>query len=446
MFDVHCHILPMVDDGSSSIEESLAMIKLAYEDGIRGIVATPHKNHPIDFKPKFTVEESYEMLRNKVNKLYPDFNLVLGSELYVTEACFSILKNIAKTHTINNTNYILIEFERDVTFQFIEEVVHELKVMGLLPIIAHVEMYDIFLNNSENVYILRNQGAYIQLTAASITGKRGKKREDFCQKLLKLGAVDTIVTDAHSLNRRRPLLKESYEFVVELIGQDCAEKIYSKNPGDIIAGKIIELNELKYKESSKKHKKTKTAILAAVMAASLIIIGIGAGRNYKTISEDVIATNSKPVQQVESIAEDKLETVPDSTENQENESSESSETKVSKKGSSKVKSDIESKYYGQLKSLEGTYVGELEGIVANMKYAQENIKDEAVLSSTLEDYKQQIFDLEAQCDNQVYSILYDMQNELEAEELDVSNVQVYRDEYNSTKMDKQTEYINRLGY
>lgn len=443
MFDVHCHILPMVDDGSSSIEESLAMIKLAYEDGIRGIVATPHKNHPIDFKPKFTVEESYEMLRNKVNKLYPDFNLVLGSELYVTEACFSILKNIAKTHTINNTNYILIEFERDVTLQFIEEIVHELKVMGLLPIIAHVEMYDIFLNNSENVYILRNKGAYIQLTAASITGKRGKKREDFCQKLLKLGAVDTIVTDAHSLNRRRPLLKESYEFVLELIGQERAEEIYNKNPRDIIDGKAIELMELKYKESSKKHKKTKTAVLAAVMAASLIIIGIGAGRSYKTISEDVIATNSKPVQQVESIAQ--TEEAPEAAAAAENDKA-IPETQENKETASKSKSEIESRYYGQLKSLEGNYVGELEGIVANMKYAQENIKDEAVLSSTLEDYKQQIFDLEAQCDNQVYSILYDMQNELEAEELDVSNVQVYRDEYNSTKMDKQTEYINRLGY
>lgn len=439
MFDVHCHILPMVDDGSSSIEESLAMIKLAYEDGIRGIVATPHRNHPIDFKPKFTVEESYELLKEKVNKLYPDFSLVLGSELYVTEACFSTLKNIAIKHTINNKDYILIEFERDATYEFIGEVVHELKVMGLMPIIAHVEMYDIFLNNPENVYMLRNQGAYIQLTASSVTGKRGKKRADFCQKLLKSGAVDNIVTDAHSLNRRRPLLKESYEFVLELIGQERAEEIYNKNPRDIIDGKAIELTELKYKESSKKHKKTKTAVLAAIMAASLIIIGIGAGRSYKTISEDVIATNSKPVQQVESIAQ--TEEVPEA----ENDKA-IPETQENKETASKSKSEIESRYYGQLKSLEGNYVGELEGIVANMKYAQENIKDEAVLSSTLEDYKQQIFDLEAQCDNQVYAILYDMQNELEAKELDVSKVQAYRDEYNSTKMDKQTEYINRLGY
>lgn len=185
MFDVHCHILPMVDDGSSSIEESLNMIKIAYEDGIRGIVATPHQNHPIDFKPKYTVEKSYEIIKDKINNLYPDFELVLGHELYVTNDFVSMLKNEAKAFVINNTNYILVEFDRDVTFEFISETVHELLVVGLKPILAHVEMYEILAKSPKFVYMLRNQGAYIQLTGSSILGKRGKQLKTFCIELLK---------------------------------------------------------------------------------------------------------------------------------------------------------------------------------------------------------------------------------------------------------------------
>ena len=114
--------------------------------------------------------------------------------------------------------------------------------------------------------------------------------------------------------------------------------------------------------------------------------------------------------------------------------------------SSASKSEIESKYYSKLKSLEGSYTGELEGIVANMMYAKKNITDEALLSSTLEAYKEEIFALEAQSDNKVYAALYDMQNELEKQDLDVSVVQQYRDEYNDIKLQKQQEYLERLGY
>lgn len=444
MFDVHCHILPMVDDGSSSIEESLNMIKIAYEDGIRGIVATPHQNHPIDFKPKYTVEKSYEIIKDKINNIYPDFELVLGHELYVTNDFINMLKNEAKNFVINNTNYILVEFDRDVTFEFISETVHELLVAGLKPILAHVEMYEILAKSPKFVYMLRNQGAYIQLTGSSIVGKRGKQLKNFCIELLKKGAVDFIVTDAHGTTRRKPVLSESYSMVVDLIGKEKADEIYIQNPKMLILGKDILLKNINQTDNSKKYSRTKTAILAGVMAASLLIIGIGAGRSYKTITEDpVIPKNA--VEYSESVSNGNLEVSEDSN----------SETKKEVKkdkditaGKNQINSgsDIESKYYSKLKSLEGGYVGSLEGIVANMKYAKENITDEVQLSSTLEAYKQQIFDLEAQCDNQVYAILYDMQNELEENEMDISKVQQYRDEYNSTKMSKQTEYMNKLGY
>lgn len=444
MFDVHCHILPMVDDGSSSIEESLDMIKLAYEDGIRGIIATPHQNHPIDFKPKYTVEKSYKIIKDKINSIYPDFELVLGHELYVTNDFINMLKNEAKNFVINNTNYILVEFDRDVTLEFISETVHELLVAGLKPILAHVEMYEILAKSPKFVYMLRNQGAYIQLTGSSIVGKRGKQLKNFCIELLKKGAVDFIVTDAHGTKRRRPVLSESYSMVVDLIGKEKTNEIYIQNPQMLILGEDIVLENINHINNTNRHKRTKTAILAGVMAASLIIIGIGAGRSYKTVMEEpIIPKNS--VEYSESVSSGNVETS-DKSEMEVKKEDRSVNDNSEKKSQIKSGSDIESKYYSKLKSLEGGYVGSLEGIVANMKYAKENITDEVQRSSTLEAYKQQIFDLEAQCDNQVYAILYDMQNELEENEMDISKVQQYRDEYNSTKMSKQTEYMNKLGY
>lgn len=443
MFDVHCHILPMVDDGAKSLQESLEMIKLAYEDGIRGIVATPHKNHPIDFKPKSTIEESYNTINEKINQIYKDFTLVLGSELYITKNYLEILDAEGANYTINNTSYIMMEFDRNVTFEFISETVHEFIVRGYKPILAHVEMYDVLVRKITNIYKLRNQGAYIQLTGSSISGKRGNKIKDFSAKLIKKKAVDFIVTDAHGITHRRPILSESYQIVAGILGTEKADIIYKKNPRLLIAGENIVMEKIKYSEAEKHKTKTKTVILAAAIAASILIIGIGAGREYGSLPKrDIINNDTKVESKVEEevVAQDKSEAV----ENKQVEVKNNDEAKVS--SITKSKSEIESKYYSQLKSIEGNYVGQLEGIVSNMKYAKENITDETQLSSTLEAYKQQIFDLEAQADNQVYAILYDMQNELEEGELDISTVQAYRDEYNSTKMAKQSEYINKLGY
>lgn len=443
MFDVHCHILSKVDDGAKSLQESLDMVKLAYEDGIRGIVATPHKNHPIDFKPKSTIEESYNIINEKINQIYKDFTLVLGSELYITKNYLEILDIEGANYTINNTNYIMVEFDRGVTFEFITEVVHELIVRGYKPILAHVEMYDVLVRKITNIYKLRNQGAYIQLTGSSVSGKRGNKIKNFSSKLLKKNAVDFIVTDAHGINHRRPILSESYQIVSGILGTEKTDIIYKKNPKLLIAGESIVMEKIKYSDTDKHKNKTKSVILAAAIAASILIIGIGAGREYGSLPKrDIINNDTKVESKVEEevLTQNKVETV----EKKQAETQKNDEVKAAV--ITKSKSEIESKYYSQLKSIEGNYVGQLEGVVANMKYAKENITDETQLSSTLEAYKQQIFDLEAQADNQVYAILYDMQNELEEGELDVSSVQAYRDEYNSTKMAKQSEYINKLGY
>lgn len=455
MFDTHCHILPMVDDGSSSLQESLNMIKIAYDDGVRAMLATPHKNHPIDFRPQKTAEESFELLRSAVMDIYPDLELYLGAEFYITDDYLSVLEKNENELVTGNSRYILIEFDRSVSCEYMSDAVHELKVRGLRPIIAHAEMYSALTDSPENVYRLKDQGALIQLTAPSIEGKRGRKIDSFCEDLIKNSAVDFAASDAHGEQRRKPLLSSAYKKVTELAGKDAADRMFVINPQLMISGQEIKTSQIDPDNDTRKAGKKMLLMLAVVMAAGFLIIGWSsqqagsekmsahassgeiAAETETGLSENIIAAEGGSGAAGES--EDSLDQ-PGKTDS----SSQAADKDSSQ--SSASKSEIEGKYYSKLKSLEGSYTGELEGIVANMMYAKKNITDEALLSSTLEAYKEEIFALEAQSDNKVYAALYDMQNELEKQDLDVSVVQQYRDEYNDTKLQKQQEYLERLGY
>ena len=450
MFDTHCHILPMVDDGSSSLQESLNMIKIAYDDGVRAILATPHKNHPI-VRPQNTAEESFELLRSAVMDMYPDFELYLGAEFYITDDYLSVLEKNENELVTGNSRYILIEFDRGVRYQHMSGVVHELKVRGLSPIIAHAEMYQSLTGSPQNAYELRNQGALIQLTSSSIEGKRGSRITSFCEDLIKNSAVDFAASDAHGEQRRKPLLSSAYKKVTELAGKDAADRMFVINPQLMISGQEIKTSQIQKSSSSGRKIMLR---LASFLAAGFLIIGWASQQSGSekiespAISSEISAeTETGSSKNITAASEEDAAGKSEASLDQPGETDSSSQD--ADKGSSQSsasKSEIEGRYYSKLKSLEGSYTGELEGIVANMMYAKKNITDEALLSSTLEAYKEENFALEAQSDNKVYAALYNMQNELEKQDLDVSVVQQYRDEYNDIKLQKQQEYLERLGY
>ena len=445
MLDMHCHILAMVDDGSSSLEESLNMIKMAYQDGVRVMIATPHKNHPIDFRPQDSVSNSFELLKTSVMDLYPDFELYLGAEFYITDDYIDVVKKNQQELVMNSTKYILIEFDREVKYERMSEVVHELKVKGLRPIIAHAEMYQDLTKNPEKVYKLRNQGALIQLTASSINGKRGKKISGFCETLLKKTSVDFVASDAHGQEHRTPLLYTSYKKVSELAGEKEADKIFTANPQLLISGNEIQIQQIETGNEKKNSKGSKNKMIVMAVAVALTAVFImGAASQQSATAGDTKKQDLQISALQESKEQSKSASGPQAEPEQKLEP-QPADTQESLSDKEPLKADIEGRYYQKLKSFEGSYVGELEGIVENMRYARKNITDEALLATTLESYKQEIFALEAQSDNNVYAALYDMQNELEEYDFEVSRVQALRDEYNDIKMKKQQEYINRLG-
>ena len=248
MIDIHCHILPNVDDGSESLEESIEMAKIAESEGITRIVNTSHCH--FDFKYKKGNELKLEL--EKFNQVLKEENInievLLGNELYYTSDLIERFNEL-DFFSMNNSKYILMEFSPINFPKNIEDVIYEIKIRGYIPIIAHAERYK---QVQEDVNIMLDcikEGALIQVNASSILGKNGENVEDTSKKLLDNNMVHFVATDAHSSNRRRPLIKDSYNYILKNYGKEVSEKLFIENPTSVIENRDISiLNPTKYEE------------------------------------------------------------------------------------------------------------------------------------------------------------------------------------------------------
>ena len=248
MIDIHCHILPNVDDGSESLEESITMAKIAESEGITKIVNTSHCH--FDFKYKKGNELKLEL--EKFNQVLKEENInievLLGNELYYTSDLIERFNEL-DFFSMNNSKYILMEFSPINFPKNIEDVIYEIKIRGYIPIIAHAERYKQVQEDVNIVLDCIKEGALIQVNASSILGKNGEKAEDTSKKLLDNNMVHFVATDAHSSNRRRPLIKDSYNYILKNYGKEVSEKLFIENPTSVIENRDINiLNPTKYEE------------------------------------------------------------------------------------------------------------------------------------------------------------------------------------------------------
>ena len=245
MIDIHCHILPEVDDGSRSLNESIEMAMIAKEQGITKIVNTSHY-HP-DFRYK-KGEELLKELEDFNNVL--DIEVVIGNEIYYTK---DLIKEIDELdfYTLNNSRYILIELPPTNFPKDLCNIVYELKEKNYIPVFAHVERYREVQENPELIYEVINAGAIIQVNSHSILGKSGKELQKVCNTLLNRNMVHVVGTDAHSSKRRTPIFLDAYKYVSEKYSKEMADDLFIKNNNAIINNEALNLPK-PYKEEQKK--------------------------------------------------------------------------------------------------------------------------------------------------------------------------------------------------
>ena len=230
--DIHSHILPGLDDGSRSMEQSLEMLRIAYEEGIDIIIATPH-NMPGKGQPSLeTVQERAEQLRQMAKREELPIDIVVGTEYYYREKVLYLLEEEAAIR-MNGSEYILAEFEPMVEKIYFRNAIRDILATGYRPIVAHVERYANVMRDKAMLHDLKKMGALIQVNAASVIGDNGRVAKKDVKKLLKERLVDFVATDAHSDGRRAPFMHK------------CATYLYKKYNAEYV-DEILFLNAEKY--------------------------------------------------------------------------------------------------------------------------------------------------------------------------------------------------------
>ncbi len=229
MVDIHTHVLPFVDDGSETYEESFKMLETAVKDGVTHMVLTPHHRRNFTVK-KEKLREEFIKFKADVEKRNIPIKLFLGQEIHISKN-YKLKFDRDEVLSMNDGKFLLIEFYFYKDFDMID-VVYELTQKGYCVIVAHLERYA-YATLDEAVRIKRN-GGFVQVNAASILGKNGFGCKRFVGKLFERGLVDFVASDIHS--NRKYLMKKAYDKVKKKYGEDVADSVFTNNAMPIIEG------------------------------------------------------------------------------------------------------------------------------------------------------------------------------------------------------------------
>jgi protein-tyrosine phosphatase len=242
MIDLHCHILPGIDDGPATLEESLAMCRIASADGIETIVATPHFRPGRFNASSHLIRESLSGLDAAVQQEGMRLRILPGAEVAISPELPHYLET-AQHLAINNGRYFLAELPPDGVLPRWDSFLLSLTKSGKTPILAHPERNPWFWSRPEALYSFVGQGGVVQITAQSLTGFWGEEARDFSRLLLEHNLVHVLGTDAHDARYRAPVLSFAAKQAEQVIGRERALAIVSSIPRAIINGTDVLLPE-----------------------------------------------------------------------------------------------------------------------------------------------------------------------------------------------------------
>lgn len=200
MKDLHSHLLPGIDDGSNSMEESISLLKSAYESGITDMMLTPHYMYKTDYncnnkkKEKLFKELKDELIKNDI-----PINIYLGNEIYINEDIIKLIKK-GDIHTLNNTKYILVELPLDSEYKGAANTLYNLNVKGYKVILAHPERYKFLQNSPDRIKEFIDNGILLQGNYQSLFNRYGKKAKKLLKYYIKKRYITLLGSDVHKNN------------------------------------------------------------------------------------------------------------------------------------------------------------------------------------------------------------------------------------------------------
>ena len=243
MIDIHSHIVFDVDDGPKTIEDSRALLEEAYAQGVRTIVSTSHRRKGMFETPEDKIAANFKIVQELSKEIAPDLTILYGAEIYFTSDILDKLENhiIPK---LNDTRYALIEFSMNTPYREIHSALSKVLMLGITPVIAHIERYHALENDEKRVRELINMGCYTQINSSSVlkprifgdTYKFMKKRARY---FLDKDLVHVVASDMHNLESRPPYMREAYELIAKKYGAEKARELFETNPSRIINDQLI---------------------------------------------------------------------------------------------------------------------------------------------------------------------------------------------------------------
>jgi len=230
VIDIHCHILPEVDDGPKSWETAESMCRMAVQDGIEHIVATPHAND------RYFYDREYlsGLLQNLQKRIGETPKLNLGCDFHLSYENLESAMATPERYCIGNTRYLLVEFSNFSIPAQMDAWLTQMHERGITPIITHPERNPILQQAAERVLQWVELGCAVQVTASAITGAWGVRSRQSAEWLLKEKAVHFLATDAHDTERRPPVLSNARSIIAKQFGEEVAQALVAENPGAVL--------------------------------------------------------------------------------------------------------------------------------------------------------------------------------------------------------------------
>lgn len=240
MIDFHTHIIPNIDDGSRSIEETFDLIQEAKEAGFEGIILTSH------YIENYYETESYERdvwvkaISDSLKSKGIDIKLYLANEIYMSENMMDLLIQ-GKASTINNGSYVLFELPLNIEPINLYDVIYSLQQNKIVPILAHPERYTFVQKDPNLIYDLVEKGVLMQANYGSIVGQYGQKAQFFIRKFLENNLIHFLGSDVHRKNTIYKKLPQALKEIRHIVGEERLNELTTINPKLVLGNKRIDV-------------------------------------------------------------------------------------------------------------------------------------------------------------------------------------------------------------
>ena len=244
MVDLHCHLLPGIDDGSKSMEISLRLAREATENGVTHALLTPHHMNGHYVNHKQDVIQRTEEFQEQLRKNDIPLTVFPGQEVRINGHLLDALDKDDILFADTGNRYLMLEFPDDDVPYYTNQMIFDLQQRGITPIIVHPERNTKIMAEPDLIYQLLEKGCLSQITASSYVGTFGKKVENFSQQLIEAGQGYIFASDAHDLPGRKYEMRQAFEKLSQEFGGELVEQ-YQNNARSIINDANVPLNEMR---------------------------------------------------------------------------------------------------------------------------------------------------------------------------------------------------------